>query len=302
LDELGSVLREAREARGLTLENATAETRIPKKYLQAMEEGRFRALPTPVHARGYLRNYAKYLGLDPNPLLESYEMQSDQVPAVPIFTPEPVRRVDPSADESAFFNPVNVEVSASGDDRRGVDSWMRIIIIVALVVAIALVASRFFLSNNDGERNEVDAGIVDTVAGLLQQDGEPTAIPLPNAGIVQGNLPITSTGRTGLDSVGETTTRPRPDLPPVMETIELILEITERTWLQVIIDGEVQFEGQARSGDTFDFTGENAALDSVQLTTGNAAGVYATINDIEIGRLGERGEVVDETWETTPPQ
>ena len=34
-----------------------------------------------------------------------------------------------------------------------------------------------------------------------------------------------------------------------METIELLLEITERTWLQVIIDGEVQYEGLAVQGD-----------------------------------------------------
>lgn len=298
MEEVGTLLREAREANSLTLDDVQASTRIPKKYLHAMEEGRFRALPTPVHARGYLRNYAKFLKLDSKPLLDRYELQAGQMPTTPIFTPAPVREPESLADDSAFFNPVNVQINATIEERRGVDSWLRIVIIIALIVAIALVGSRFFL-NNEAERPAT--GIVDTVAELLNNDGEATPIPLPTSGIVQGNIPITSTGRTGLDVVGDTiVTRPRPELPEVMETIELLLEITERTWLQVIIDGEVQYEGLAVQGDIFDFTGENAALEEAKLTTGNGAGVYATINGIEIGRLGGRGEVIEETWPTTP--
>ncbi|MCO5196837.1 MAG: DUF4115 domain-containing protein [Anaerolineae bacterium] len=297
MEEVGSLLREARETNSLTLDDVQAGTRIPKKYLQAMEDGRFRALPTPVHARGYLRNYAKFLKLDAKPLIDRYELEAGQMPATPIFTPAPVREPEPLGDDSAFFNPVNVQINATIEDQRGVDSWLRIIIIIALIVAIALVGSRFFLNSQE---DRPETGIVDTVTELLNSDGEPTPIPLPASGIVQGNESITSTGRTGIDAIGTAdVTRPRPELPAVMETIELLLEITERTWLQVIIDGEVQYEGLAVQGDIFDFTGENAALEEAKLTTGNGAGVYATINGIEIGRLGSRGEVIEETWLTT---
>jgi hypothetical protein len=298
VEEVGALLREARETQSLTLDRVQAETRIPKKYLQAMEDGRIRALPTPVHARGYLRNYAKFLKLDPQPLLDRYELQAGQLPPTPIFTPEPAREPDLDSDESPFFNPVNVQINSTVAEQRGVDSWLRIVIIVALVIAIGLVASRFFLNNADEVRTPTN--LVDTVAGLINQGGEATPIPLPDSGIVQGNLPITSTGRTGIDNVGSTVvTRPRPELPASMPTIEMLLEITERTWLQVIIDGEVQYEGLAVQGDIFDFTGENAAQQEAKLTTGNGAGVFATINDIELGRLGQRGEVIEETWTTT---
>lgn len=297
MQEVGTVLREAREARSLTIDDATAETRIPAKYLKAMEEGRVQALPSPVIARGYLNNYARYLQLDPKPLLSRLEMEVGHMPPPPVFTPEPVRNADPIESDSPFFDPVNVEVNAGTSDGRGVDSWLRIVIIIALIIAIGLVGSRFFL-NGESDRGEV--AIADTVAELLNQDGEPTPIPIPTAGIVQGSAPFTSTGRTGVDAVGETTaTRPRPELPPVMETVELLLEITERTWLQVLVDGEVQYEGLARQGDVFEFTGESAGQNEIVLTTGNAAGIFATVNGVEIGRLGDRGEVVEETWQTT---
>ncbi|MCA9994966.1 MAG: helix-turn-helix domain-containing protein, partial [Anaerolineales bacterium] len=72
MDELGQILREARENKGLTLEEVQAETRIHARFLTALEKGDYAVLPTPVHVRGFLRNYARFLGLDPQPLLARY--------------------------------------------------------------------------------------------------------------------------------------------------------------------------------------------------------------------------------------
>lgn len=66
---LGETLRRARTARGLKLEEAERVTRIPRKYLEALELENFGILPAPVYARGFLRSYAGYLGLEPNDLL-----------------------------------------------------------------------------------------------------------------------------------------------------------------------------------------------------------------------------------------
>jgi hypothetical protein len=59
-------LKGAREARGVDLFRVERDTRIRIKYLSAMEEGDFSALPGDVYVRGFLRNYASYLGLDPD--------------------------------------------------------------------------------------------------------------------------------------------------------------------------------------------------------------------------------------------
>jgi hypothetical protein len=80
-----------------------------------------------------------------------------------------------------------------------------------------------------------------------------------------------------------------------MEQIALKLEITERTWLEATIDDEVQFSGIARAGDAFEWTAEEEA----KLLTGNAIGIFVTVNDIPLGRFGDRGQNKEESWRTS---
>ena len=63
------MLQRARQARGLTLEEVERDTRISRRYLEALENENFGLLPAPVYARGFLRTYARYLGLEPANLL-----------------------------------------------------------------------------------------------------------------------------------------------------------------------------------------------------------------------------------------
>jgi len=63
------MLQRARQARGLTLEEVERDTRISRRYLQALETENFGLLPAPVYARGFLRTYARYLGIEPANLL-----------------------------------------------------------------------------------------------------------------------------------------------------------------------------------------------------------------------------------------
>ena len=69
---IGDLLREAREARGHSLEDVEKATRIRVKYLEALESGDFGVLPSATQARGFLRNYAQFLGLDAEAVLARY--------------------------------------------------------------------------------------------------------------------------------------------------------------------------------------------------------------------------------------
>ncbi|MFN2462376.1 MAG: helix-turn-helix domain-containing protein [Candidatus Dormibacteria bacterium] len=69
---LGSKLKQAREGRQLSLREIEWATKIRAEFLQALEEERFDVLPSSTHARGFLRSYARYLELDPEPLVEEY--------------------------------------------------------------------------------------------------------------------------------------------------------------------------------------------------------------------------------------
>jgi len=73
LGKLSQNLREAREAKGISLSQAEAVTRIRRKYLRAMEEADWASLPEPLYVKGFLRSYARYLGLDPQSIISLYD-------------------------------------------------------------------------------------------------------------------------------------------------------------------------------------------------------------------------------------
>ncbi|MCW2926539.1 MAG: hypothetical protein JWM86_507 [Thermoleophilia bacterium] len=70
--ELGNNLREARQRRRIDLVIAEQDTKIRSKYLAALETEEFDVLPGPVFVRGFLRTYARYLGLDPQLFVDEY--------------------------------------------------------------------------------------------------------------------------------------------------------------------------------------------------------------------------------------
>lgn len=63
---LGDVFRNERSRRGISLNDAERTTRINRVYLEAIEDGRLETLPAPVYTRGFVRLYARFLGLDPD--------------------------------------------------------------------------------------------------------------------------------------------------------------------------------------------------------------------------------------------
>jgi hypothetical protein len=70
--DLGASLRAARHKRGLELDVVQRELRIRRRYLEALETERFELLPGEVYARGFLREYAEFLGLDGSIYVEEY--------------------------------------------------------------------------------------------------------------------------------------------------------------------------------------------------------------------------------------
>ena len=97
--ELGASLRAARHKRGLELDAVQRELRIRKRYLEALEGERFELLPGQVYARGFLREYAEFLGLDGSIYLDEYNARfahHDEQPIAALPT-VPRRRRAPAA-------------------------------------------------------------------------------------------------------------------------------------------------------------------------------------------------------------
>jgi cytoskeletal protein RodZ len=85
----GSLLKMRREARGISLDEASTRTRIRRSFLEALEEDRFADLPGETYVCGFLRNYAECLGLDPDETISSYQLRFKRSPH-----PKPARSGD----------------------------------------------------------------------------------------------------------------------------------------------------------------------------------------------------------------
>lgn len=77
LQELGSLLRQERERRSLSVRDVMDATKISRRNLNALEDGEVKLLPHPVYLKGYVRNYATLVGLDPEPLGALVDQQWD---------------------------------------------------------------------------------------------------------------------------------------------------------------------------------------------------------------------------------
>src|SRR5215210_2101001 len=92
MGELGSLLIRAREARGLTLEDAERDTRISRRYLQALESEQFEVIPAPVYARGFLRSDSH----------AQPQRASKETPVSPVSAARPTWRTPAPTQEAAL--------------------------------------------------------------------------------------------------------------------------------------------------------------------------------------------------------
>lgn len=71
----GAHLKNIREMKGITIDEIAQKTRIRASYLKALEEENFKEMPAEVFLRGFLKAYAKYLGLDPEVVSRNYKFR-----------------------------------------------------------------------------------------------------------------------------------------------------------------------------------------------------------------------------------
>ena len=270
---LGVWLHQAREARGSTVEEVSAATRIRARLLDALEAGDFAAFPGgDVQARGFLRLYARYLGLSPDEALARYDAEIKGVE--PVLPRAPAER-RPSLPARAPTRPLELhpptaplpppQSSAMGLDR------LMIVGLVLIVLLAAITAAGFMLSRNAGR------GAAATVATQ-----ETTTAPAPAVAGAPSTTPATLTS---------------PIVTPTFPAnpqgvVELILEATEHVWVRVTADGQQVFEGMMAAGQTAPWSGRQ----QVAVDTGNGAGLLVTVNGQSQGTMCGRAQVCTRAW------
>ncbi len=90
---LGEKLRQAREERGISISEVAEQTRISSLYLKSIEDDNYKPLPGGIFNKGFIKSYAKYVGIDENEALQDYAVlveqnQNDQEDLNPKYRPE----------------------------------------------------------------------------------------------------------------------------------------------------------------------------------------------------------------------
>ena len=305
MSDLGELLRQARVYKGASLRDAERATRISRTYLEALENQDFTQLPPPAYARGIVKNYAQYLGLDPAAILSLYDSLDDESVGETIQVVPATRPLDVRSHWAPNFA-----------------------IIGFMLVVCAIVFAWFYSAYFQPEEfeNSVTAGLptvtpigesllgsviltpTPTPESVVQAGGQevqPTPSPEPAAPTATSEPQITIPTATPIpEVVQQAETDPEPEVEDDGGTWEdefagtavneggaheFVLTATEEVWVAVYLDwSEVpDFEGVLLPGETVYLLGDVATV-----TSGNAGYVQVYVDGVSYG-------VLSEVWDAT---
>jgi cytoskeletal protein RodZ len=269
MESIGQRLRQARERLGVSLDEAERTTRIRAQHLAALERDEFESLPSPVQARGFLKNYSDYLGLDTGRLLQDYA----GTPAT--------RRTSPTRAAAAVRPEVRVR-------RRG---WLSSDLLVAGTIALGTLALLIWGGGRAMASLRAAATPAEESSAFLIPTS--TFTPTATAGPAESRL-----APAALEIPSATATQPPLNLPVGGVSVRLLA--IQRAWVRALADGQERYVGRVSAGAVIDLAGERI----VEVTTGNGAGLRVTFNGVDLGLMGGLDEAVTRLWtpggETTP--
>ncbi len=299
-EEIGSVLKAAREASGVSLDDVSALLKIRSVHLQALEEDDFDNLPGSVYAIGFIRTYANYLELNGAELIGRYKMATM-----------------PPHQEEGGYNPQTEVEPVSG----------------ALKIAIGVIGVFVFyiLWLIAGGAGGSDPEIVTAAAPAIEQEEiaapkvevtPPTARPKTQATPEAEKRPAAAAAAR---SSANDTAAVLPEADPVASqptvevqaigslpqtanaaeaqgnaaasladeeaaaNAEIEIRALRRTWMRIEDpDGKVLFSSIIREGEGFTF----GAADSYTLATRDAGALEYRVNEQALGAVGRRGQIL----------
>jgi cytoskeletal protein RodZ len=159
LTELGNRLKEARETKGLTLDDLQEITKIQKRYLAGIEEGNFDVIPGKFYVRAFIKQYAEAVDLDPESLFEEFR---NEIPSVH----------DQNITEQ--LSRTQTRTNVAKETSRFLDNLPKLVTAL-IIIAIVVIGWYFFtkaMGNNDDVANAGED--VQTPSVSYDEVGEPS--------------------------------------------------------------------------------------------------------------------------------
>lgn len=301
---LGQLLRKARSDRELTLEDAKIKTRISVTILDSFEQGLFQIADlSQVQVRGMLSNYAAYLGLEPETILNYYDdsqaagsrrrrkttaandpsrgraraesrrATQDSRGASEVRRPQTEPRPTSLGDPTNAQRPETLGSRRDRRTRRG-RGFLNLLVVVTLTVASV-------------------AAIVAIATELLQRSPDASIDPgVDTEGNSLANLPatLTFTPMPSPTTIRTPTLLPRSPQNYQGEPVLVTVDFLQRAWVRVIVDGAELYAGLVRPGE---LTLEYRAINEIIISSSNAEALAVTYNGVPQTSYGGRGQEVE---------
>ena len=200
LASFGEELRKEREIRGISLKEISDATKISKRFLDALERNDHKTLPAPVFTRGFVREYARYVGLNAEEMVNRYNFAAsnddriEKPPAVAKYPQTPVRDISPKPAAKRGIPSVFARVDLN--------------IIFAIVIAAALAGVAYWaiqFKRHERERAEAANAVpvaTTKAAPIVARTPPPT--PAPDDSMLRLTLEATANSWVKLDADGKT--------------------------------------------------------------------------------------------------
>ena len=259
MEDVGGLFRRKREAAGLPIEEAASRTKIAIDYIKAIEDNDFDQMPSLVSTKGFLKSYARCLGLDESEVLQMF---IDSFPKLKVL---------PTAEVKTG---ITSYIQLGKTERLPIP--LSVIIWGGLALLLFVILNLFNLNpTSSGSKQGPPTPISNNPAGTM---GKPPPHDATDEGPPASGVPALSPPS------------PVTTLSPSSEEnfLVLVIEALEPSWVKVVIDNTEKEEALLQAKDKIRWKGKKKFL----LTTGNAGGIRVTLNGEDVGSLGPRGKVL----------
>ena len=266
IESLGKYLKKERELRNISLKDVARNTRVREQFIQALEEDRLDRLPPPTIIKGFLQSYAKYVGLDPSPVLVRFQALLKGSQATP--RAEPPRKT---------FSIKKAWWIVGGA------------VLVAIFGMVLILFAPF-----DSEPPQPTRPSPPSRAATPQPEAKaPVPAGKEQAPMAKAEAPGAKEKVAATPApAGEATTRTQekvvPSPGPEKKLLSLGIKALERTWLHIQ-------SSEKPDMDVILQPGENLSLQDsqrIELLVGNAGGLDLILNGTALEKFGKSGEVV----------
>ncbi len=299
MPSFGEKLKLEREKRKISLEQISSSTKIGTRMLQALEEDKFNQLPGGIFNKGFVRAYARVVGLDEEQTVGEYLQASGDAPLV---RNEPGGHEALSQEDRARESQQNVHrLEAISDSPARPLPWG---LFAALLLVVALALS--FWSHRQRERARESAHPTPIAATAPSSGGGPTAGEAGATSSLSSNsaadtAPTTSSLKTSLSTDSRTPPQPAPTVAPKTSPnstatlpgeFTVVIQVREESWISISADGKTTASELLEAGSERTVRGRKEII----VKTGNAGGVTFRFNGNKLDTGGDYGEVKTVTF------